>query len=168
MKLSRKFLQAYNHLRNFIHYAKNHKKSLKIKYDKECVYSLNQDWDEATMKNQKYNRSIFLVSQHYFFEFLRSQFFFDFLKYMKCIQTHEKYQRFFKLWNVFFYDNTSDQLFNNYCTVSNIFFFIDKIINEKNIQDPFLFLGNVLRNLFEIGSHLVHIAIEYNLDYDSP
>lgn len=163
--VSRKFLQAYNNLFNSIQYAKEHNKSYKIDSSSECVYTLNQDWTETTDKEEVHVRSIYVVSKRYFLEFFRSEFFSEFLKYMICIQTNKKYQQFVKLWRVLVYERTYTELFGNYCTISNIFHFINTKIEEKKLENPFYFLGNLLGTLFDkISPHLMHIASDYNLD----
>ena len=163
-RTSRKFLMAYNDLVNSLNYAKIHNKSLKIETDTECHYLVNQIWDETSNVNENHHRRIYIVPKRYFLELFRTEFITDFLKYMICIQTVNN-KNFFKSWRVFLYEKTYDQLFGNYCTISNIFFFISKQINEKTIQNPFFFLGKLLANLFDkIGSHIAHIATQYDLD----
>jgi len=162
---SRKFLQAYNNLFNSIKYAKEHNKSYKIDSSSECVYSLNQDWNETADKEESHVRSIYVVSKRYFLDFFRSEFFTDFLKYLICIQTNKKYHEFMKVWRVFIYEKTYPELFGNYCTISNIYHFISKKIEEKKVENPFYFLGNLLGTLFDkISPHLMHIAVNHNLD----
>ena len=162
---SRRFLQAYNNLFNSIQYAKEHNKSFKIDSSSECVYSLNQDWNETTDSEEVHVRSLFVVPKRYFLEFFRSEFFSDFLKYMICVQTNKKYQQLVKVWRVLVYEKTYAELFGNYCTISNIFHFINKKIVEKKVENPFFFLGTLLGTLFDkISPHLMHFALNYNLD----
>jgi flagellin-specific chaperone FliS len=164
-KSARKFLQSYNGLVDSINYAKLNNKSVKIDTEEECIYKLNQDWTESGDQSNTHIRSIYIVSKRYFLELFRSQFFSDFLKYMFCMQEIPEYKKFFKLWRVLNYEHTYDRLFGNFCTISNIFHFLGKRINEKVVENPFDYLGETLGNLFDkISSHLVNIALSYNLD----